>query len=189
MATLPVLDAFARDWWVMLFRGVLAILFGIMAFSMPGLTVAALVLLYGAYVLVDGVMAVWVGGRAHTWWFVLLGIVAILVGIYTFMFPGITAVALLYFVAFWAIFRGISEIVTAFQLRKELDNEWMLILGGIFSIGLGLALFSRPAAGALAMVWLIGAYALVVGLTQVVLAFRLHALPRHLERVAHHPPL
>jgi uncharacterized membrane protein HdeD (DUF308 family) len=184
MATLPILDAFASNWWAFLIRGILALLFGVMAFAMPGLTLSTLVLIYALYVLADGLMAIWVGGTARTWWFVLLGILAIFVGIYTLINPGITAVALLYFIAGWAIVRGISEIITAMQLRKELSDEWMMVIVGIISILLGVALFFNPVAGALAMVWLIGSYAVIAGITLIVLAFRLRAVPRQLERLS-----
>ena len=184
MTTFSILDAFTRNWWGLLIRGILAMLFGIMAFTMPGLTLVTLVLLYGIYALADGLTALWVGGLARAWWFVLLGILGVVVGIYTFIYPGITAVALLYLIAAWAIARGIFEIVTAIQLRKEISNEWMLILAGILSILFGVAMAANPAAGALAVVWIIGAYALLVGLMMIVLAFRLRGLSGHTEKFA-----
>jgi uncharacterized membrane protein HdeD (DUF308 family) len=184
MATIPIVNAFASNWWVLLIRGILAVLFGIMAFALPGLTLVTLVLLYGVYALADGLTALWVGGRARAWWFVLLGVLGVIVGICTFFYPGITAVALLYLIAAWAIVRGIFEIITAIQLRKEISNEWMLIIGGIISIIFGVVLVANPAAGALAMVWLIGAYALIFGVMMIVLAFRLRGLPQRLERLS-----
>jgi uncharacterized membrane protein HdeD (DUF308 family) len=183
MPALTLLGAFAKNWWVLLIRGILAVLFGVMAFALPGLTLVTLVLLYGVYALADGLTALWVGGRARAWWFVLLGIVGVIVGILTFIYPGITAVALLYLIAAWAIVRGIFEIIAAIQLRKEISNEWMLILGGILSILFGVVLVVNPAAGALAMIWVIGAYALVFGVMMIVLAFRLRGLPERLERL------
>lgn len=181
MATLPITNAFASYWWVLLLRGIFAVLFGIMAFAWPGLTLVTLVLLYGAYALVDGLTALWVGGRGRAWGFVLLGLLGVFVGVYTFLYPGLTAVVLLYFIAAWAIMRGVFEIVTAIQLRKEISNEWMLITGGVISIIFGAALFFNPAAGALAMVWLIGIYALVFGVVIIMLALRLRSLPQRLE--------
>jgi uncharacterized membrane protein HdeD (DUF308 family) len=184
MTTYSILDAFTRNWWVLLIRGVLAMLFGIMAFTMPGLTLVTLVLLYGVYALADGLTALWVGALARAWWFVLLGILGVAVGIFTFINPGITAAALLYLIAAWAIVRGIFEIVTAIQLRKEISNEWMLILAGILSILFGVAMAANPAAGALAVVWIIGAYAAIFGLMMIVLAFRLRGLSGHTEKFA-----
>jgi uncharacterized membrane protein HdeD (DUF308 family) len=180
MPTLPILEAFAKNWWVLLIRGILAVLFGIMAFTLPGLTLLTLVFLYGIYALADGLTALWVGGKSRAWWFVLLGILGVIVGICTFIYPGITAVALLYLIAAWSIVHGIFEVVTAIQLRKEISNEWMLILGGIISIIFGVVLIANPSAGALAMIWLIGVYALVFGVMMIILAFRLRGLPGRL---------
>ena len=184
MTTFSILDAFARNWWVWLIRGLLAVLFGVMAFTMPGLTLVTLVLLYGIYAVTDGLTTIWVGGAARAWWFVLLGILGVMVGICTFIYPGITAVALLYLIAAWAVVRGVFEIVTAIQLRKEISNEWLLIIAGIFSVLFGVALVANPAAGALAVVWIIGVYALIFGSMMIVLAFRVRGLSGHLEKFA-----
>jgi uncharacterized membrane protein HdeD (DUF308 family) len=184
VANFPILDSLSSNWWVLLIRGMLGVLFGIMAFALPGLTLGTLVLIYGVYVLADGMMAILVGGRSHTLSFVLLGMLGIFVGIYTFIRPGITAVGLLFVIAVWAIVRGGTEIVTAIRLRKELSDEWMMILSGIISIFFGVALFVSPGAGALAMVWLIGGYALIAGVMLIVLAFKVHAIPRKLEQMS-----
>jgi uncharacterized membrane protein HdeD (DUF308 family) len=184
MALLPMLDFFTKNWWVILLRGILAVLFGIMAFAMPTLTLLAILVLYGAFALVDGMSATWVGFTSHAWGLVWFGLLGIVVGIYTLFYPGITAIALLYLIAAWAIVRGICEIVTSIRLRKELVNEWVLILSGTLSIIVGLVLFARPSAGVLAMLWLIGVYALVTGLLLVVLAFRIRGLRTRFAHVA-----
>jgi uncharacterized membrane protein HdeD (DUF308 family) len=184
MVTFSILDAFVKNWWVLLIRGILAVLFGIMAFTLPDLTVVTLVLLYGVYAFADGLTAIWVGGRARAWWFVLLGVLGVVVGVITFIYPGITAVALLYLIAAWAVVRGVFEVVTAIQLRKEINNEWMLVIAGVLSVLFGLALVANPAAGALAVVWIIGAYAFIFGLMMIVLAFRLRGLSRRVEKFA-----
>jgi uncharacterized membrane protein HdeD (DUF308 family) len=180
-----ILEEFARYWWVLLLRGILAIAFGVIAFTLPGLTLVTLVLFFGVYAIADGVTTLWVGARSRAWWFALLGVLGVLVGIYTFMFPGITAVALLYLIAAWAVVRGVFEIVTAIQLRKAIRNEWVLILSGAISILFGAALFVNPAAGALAMVWIIGGFAIAFGVMMIILAFRVRGLPEHYGRVAH----
>ena len=183
MTTFPILSAFAKNWWVLLIRGVFAVLFGLMAFALPGLTLVTLVLLFGVYALADGLTALWIGGRGRAWWFVLVGVLGVIAGIYTFIYPGITAIAMLYVIALWAIVRGIFEIVAAIQLRKEISNEWALISGGIITWLFGVVLVANPAAGALAMAWVIGAFALVFGLMMIVFAFRVRGLHQRLERL------
>jgi uncharacterized membrane protein HdeD (DUF308 family) len=181
MFTHPGLEGFTKRWWVLLVRGLLAVLFAVVAFEWPGPTLVALVLLYGAYALVDGITALWVGAFAGAGWLVLSGALGLAVGISTFIYPGITAVALFYLIAAWAITRGIFEIMAAMKLRKEISGEWALILGGIFSIAFGMLLMAYPVAGVLALVWLIGVYSLMFGAAMIFLAFRLRGLSRNLE--------
>jgi uncharacterized membrane protein HdeD (DUF308 family) len=176
MTNFTLLTTFANHWWVLLLRGIAAVLFGILAFVWPGLTLVALVILYGVYAIIDGVTAIFVAGRARAWWMVFAGLFGIIAGVLTFIFPGITAFWLLILIASWAIVRGIFEIVEAIQLRKELTNEWMLILGGVLSIIFGVLLFLNPAVGALSVVWLIGAYAAAFGMMMIVFSFRLRGL-------------
>ena len=185
MPTLPIVEAFARNWWLLLIRGVIAVLFGLMAFLWPGLTLVTLILLYAAYALVDGLMAVWAGVSSRAWGLLLFGILGVLVGIYAFMFPGITAMALLYLIAAWAFIRGLFEIATAIQMRKQISNEWALIISGIISIIFAVVLIGKPGAGALALVFVIGAFAIAFGLAEILLAFRIKNLPRRLEHLAH----
>jgi len=181
MSHFPILDSFAKNWWVLLVRGLVALLFGIMAFAWPGPTLVALVLLYGAYALVDGVTALSVGITARAWWLVLSGVAGVAVGIGAFFYPGITAVALFYLIAAWAIVRGIFEVVAAIELRNEISGGWALVLGGIFSIIFGLLFMAYPAPGVLALVWLIGAYAVVFAVVMIALAFLLRGLPGKFE--------
>jgi uncharacterized membrane protein HdeD (DUF308 family) len=167
----------ARNWWVLLLRGLVAIAFGALAWLQPGLTLAALVLLFGAYTLVDGILGVWTavaGRREHEHWWVLLleGLVGIAVGILTFLAPGITALALLFYIAVWAIATGVLEIVAAIRLRKEIEGEWLLILGGLASVVFGVLLMVQPGVGALSLIWLIATYAIVFGILLVLLAFK-----------------
>jgi uncharacterized membrane protein HdeD (DUF308 family) len=184
MTTFSILDAFTKNWWVLLIRGILAVLFGIMAFTLPDLTLVTLVLLYGVYAFADGLTAIFVGGSARAWWFVLLGVLGVIVGVFTFIYPGITAVALLYLIAAWAVVRGVFEIVTAIKLRKEISNEWLLVIAGVLSVLFGVALVANPAAGVLAVVWIIGTYAFIFGLMMIVLAFRLRGLSGRSEKFA-----
>ncbi len=187
MAVLDV-DALARNWWAVLLRGIAGVIFGILTFFAPAISLGALVLLFGAYALVDGVLTIVsaVKNRATTerWWVLLLeGIVGVAAGILTFLWPGITALALLYVIAAWALVTGGLEIAAAIRLRKVIDHEWLLILSGIASVALGVMLVLFPGAGALALVLWIGAYATVFGALLIALGFRLHSLSRSDQRL------
>jgi uncharacterized membrane protein HdeD (DUF308 family) len=180
----PVLPVLSRNWWALALRGLAAIVFGILAFTWPGITLWALILLFGAYMLVDGVFAIVAAVRAAgneaRWWLLLVeGILGVLAGIVAFVWPGLTALALLYFVAAWAIVTGIFEIVGAIRLRREIEGEWALILSGALSVLFGVLLAVIPApAGILSLLWLIGAYAVAFGLLLIILAFRVRNQPR-----------
>ena len=173
----------ARNWWVLALRGVLAIIFGVLALIWPGLTLFVLITMFGAYALVDGIFAVIAGiasyGRNERWWAVLLeGVAGIILGVLTFLWPGTTALVLVYFIAAWALLTGVFEIAAAIRLRKEIEGEWMMVLSGILSIIFGLFLVVAPGAGALGLTLVIGAYAIVFGILLLILAFRLRKLPR-----------
>jgi uncharacterized membrane protein HdeD (DUF308 family) len=169
------------NWDMFLVRGILAILFGIATLLLPGITLIVLVVLFGAYALVDGVILSILAfkNRKHDtdWWLMLLtGLVSIAAGIGTFVWPGITTVSLFYIIVAWAIATGISEVIYAFRFRKEIEGEWLLVLDGILSVGFGIVLIAQPVAGALAVLWMIGVYAIAYGAMLVVLAFRLRNL-------------
>ena len=181
-----MLRTLAQNWWAIVLRGVCAVLFGVGAFAWPGITLAVLVLLYGAYALVEGVLAVagaLVGrqGGPFPWGVFLAGLAGVAVGVVTFLYPGLTGLALLYLIAAWAIVRGIFEIIAAFHLRKEIDNEWLLGLSGLLSLALGVVLMAAPGAGALAVLWWIGGFAIVFGVLTIMLGFRLKGVK---DRVA-----
>ena len=164
----------------MALRGVIAILFGLAAFLRPGIALEALILLFGAYALVDGVFSivgVFGGTRGGTprWLLFLEGVVSILAGLIALIFPGLTAVALLYLVAAWAIVTGLAQAATAIRLRQEITGEWALILGGILSVIFGLLLAVLPAVGILSLVWLVGAYAVAFGILLLITAFQVRA--------------
>ncbi|MGZ4626231.1 MAG: HdeD family acid-resistance protein [Kineosporiaceae bacterium] len=175
-----MLETLTRHWWVLAVRGALAVLFGLLALIWPGITVLALVLLFGAYALVDGVMALYTalfdrgrpGGRGGGW-LVLEGVAGVLAAIGAVVWPGITALVLLYLIAAWALVTGVAEIVAAIRLRREIEREWLMILSGALSILFGLLAFIFPGAGALAVVWLIAAYAIAFGVVMLILGFRL----------------
>jgi len=178
-----MLIVLARNWWTLVLRGVLAILFGVMAFAWPGLTLGALVLLFGAFAFVDGVFAIAAAltgrtGGMHWWALLVQGLIGIGVGIATAVWPGITALTLLFVIAAWAIATGIFEIVAAIRLRREIQGEWLLVLDGVLSILLGIGLAVFPGAGALAVVWYIGAVAIVSGVLLIALGLKLRSWAR-----------
>jgi uncharacterized membrane protein HdeD (DUF308 family) len=182
-----MLPTLAQNWWAIVLRGVCAVLFGVGAFVWPGITLAVLILLYGAYALIEGVLAVaWalVGRRAgpFPWGVFLAGLAGVAVGVVTFFYPGLTALALLYLIAAWAIVRGVFEIIAAIHLRKELENEWLLALSGLLSVVLGVFLVMAPGAGALAVLWWIGAFSIVFGVLTIFLGVRLKSVN---DRLAH----
>jgi uncharacterized membrane protein HdeD (DUF308 family) len=174
-----LLEALGRNWWLVALRGLLAILFGLAAFVWPGLTLVVLVLLFGAYALADGVMALiagWMHRRGRSgWWMVFEGLFGIAIGVVTFLWPAVAALALLSFIAAWAVVTGIFEIAAAVRLRHVIDNEWALALGGLLSVAVGVAIFVWPQGSALALVWLIGAYAILFGILLLAFAFRLRS--------------
>jgi uncharacterized membrane protein HdeD (DUF308 family) len=170
-----MLHTLSANWWALALRGLVAVLFGLLTFFLPGITLVTLVLLFGVYALVDGVFNVIAFFRvaSHHWALLIEGAVGILAGLATFAWPAITAFALLYLIAFWAILTGIFEIVAGIRLGKAIANEWLLILMGILSLLFGLLILFAPGTGALAIVLWIGAYALVFGVVLLALAFRL----------------
>jgi uncharacterized membrane protein HdeD (DUF308 family) len=186
MATAPVLANLARGWYWIALRGLFAVLFGIFAFIWPGITLAALVLVWGVYAIADGVMALIAAYTMHEEGkpigaLIIVGILGIASGIVAFVWPGMTALVLLMFIAAWAVLMGIFEIAAAIRLRKHIDNEWLLALSGVVSIAFGVLMFLQPGAGALAVVWLIGSFAIFFGILLIALGFRLKGLASRLE--------
>ncbi|EJO30299.1 MULTISPECIES: HdeD family acid-resistance protein [Burkholderiales] len=173
-----LVDHIGRHWgWVAL-RGVIAILFGLMALFMPAITLSALVLVWGAFALVDGVLALIAGIRIRDngkplWALIIVGLLGVAAGIVTFLWPGLTALVLLYIIAFWALAAGVFQVIAAIRFRKEIRNEWLLGLSGVVSILFGAMLIVQPGAGALALVWVIGIYAVFFGILLLIFSLRL----------------
>lgn len=175
------LTGWGRGWWMVALRGVAAIVFGVLAFVWPGVTIVALALLWGVYALVDGAIALGTAWRVRdedqpVWPLALLGILGVLAGLAAIFMPGIAAIALVTLVGAWAVVTGALEIVAAVRLRRVIDNEWLLVLAGIASVILGFLLLARPGVGAIVLAWYIAAYAIVFGVLLVALGFRLRAL-------------
>ena len=171
---------FQRNWWLMLLRGLAAIGFGILVITKPQISLQVLVYLFGVYVLVEGILgvALAIQGRNEidSWGVLLLwGLLGVAVGILAFSRPDLTALALLFYIALWAIATGVLEIAAAIRLREVLQNEWLLILAGLVSVAFGVWLIARPDAGALAVLWAIGIYAIVFGVLVVLFAFKIRS--------------
>src|ERR1700737_560108 len=177
-----MLQLLARRWWALALRGVIAVLFGLLTFFIPGVTLISLVLLFGFYAILDGIFDIVSAMKApgHHWPLLVEGIVGIVAGIVTFVWPGITTMFLLYLIAFWAILTGVLEIVAGIRLREVIANEMLLILMGVISTLFGILIIIFPGAGPLAIIIWIGAYAVVFGIILIVLAFRLRSF-RQLE--------
>ena len=167
----------APSWWALALRGFVAVLFGLAALFWPGLVLEVLILLFGAYALVDGILAFAAAfrssGRGMRRPLLLIeGVIGLLFGLVTLFWPGLTALALVYVVAFWAVFTGIARIVMAITLRREIENEWSIGLSGVLSVILGIVLILLPGVGLLAYTWLVGLLALALGIALIVYAFR-----------------
>ncbi len=169
-----------RNWWMLAVRGVLAIIFGLVALFLPGIALLAFIIVFAVYAIVDGIVAVVVAIREreslHRWgWVLVEGILSIVAGILAFSYPRETALVLLFIVAAWAVLTGIMEIVAAFSLREYLSQEWALVLAGVLSIVFGIILFAHPGAGILAILWLVGIYSIIFGVLFIVRAFQLRS--------------
>jgi uncharacterized membrane protein HdeD (DUF308 family) len=173
-----VVETFRLNWWLLALRGLIAVVFGVLAFMWPHATLITLVLLFGAFALVNGILSLILAAKIPKGYprvasLILGGLLGILAGLLTFIMPGITALGLLILIAVWAIVTGIMEFVTAVRLRKIITNEWLLMLAGIASVAFGVILLLQPAAGALALIWLIATWAVVFGILLIIVAFRM----------------
>lgn len=168
---------FRRNWWALLLRGLAAIVFGVLTWLQPAASAAALVLVFGVYVLVDGVLAIFSAFQSRKesshWWVVLIwGLISAVVGLLMLFQPAITALVMTIYIGVWALMTGVMEVVAAIRLRKEIQGEWLLILGGLISVLFGIFVLMQPAAGMMAMLWALATYAVVFGALMVVLAFK-----------------
>lgn len=179
----PLLAGLAKNWWLILLRGICAVIFGVLAFVWPGVTLVTLVLLYGLFALADGILSLLAAvtgdkgdSPAPRWWLAVVGLLGLAAGLITLFWPGMTALVLLIFIAAWAIASGLMQIVGAIRLRKEIDDEWLLIASGVLSVLFGIAMLAWPGAGALAMIFFIGTFAILYGALLISFALRLRKL-------------
>src|SRR6195256_2803764 len=173
-----VVHTLKLNWWLLALRGLVAVLFGLLAFMWPGATLITLVWLFGAFAMVNGILSLVLAAKTPKGYpkvgsLILGGLLGILAGLLAFIMPGITALGLLILIAAWAIVTGVMELMAAIRLRKIITNEWLLILAGLLSVAFGVLLILMPAAGALALIWWVGIWALVFGILLMVLAFRM----------------
>jgi uncharacterized membrane protein HdeD (DUF308 family) len=181
-----MLSSLSHNWWLAALRGTLAVIFGVAAFVWPGITFEVLVLLFGAYAFLDGLMVLSFGllaaGDGQRWWpLVLAGAVGIATGVLTFVQPAAMALALVYVIGAWAIVTGVLEIAGAIRLRDVISNEWLMGLSGALSVLFGVIVLAQPGTGALALVYLFGFYAILAGISQISLGFRLRGLGESLQ--------
>jgi uncharacterized membrane protein HdeD (DUF308 family) len=181
-------EALRSSWQLIVMRGLVALLFGILALVMPSVTIVALAILFGLYAVSDGLFSLITGftapaGTSGRGSLVLKGLVSIAIGAIAFFSPGFTALSLVYLLGIWALLSGAIEIGEAIMLRDELANEWLFLLGGAITILFGLLIFKSPASGALFVAWLVGAYAVAYGLTQLMFAFEMKHLKTRVARL------
>jgi uncharacterized membrane protein HdeD (DUF308 family) len=178
----------AQNWWLFLLRGILGILFGVVALIFPGPTMLSLVLLFSAYTLVDGVAGIISAVRAirrkeERWgWLIFEGAVNIAVAILAFLWPGMTVLAFVLLVAAWAIVSGALMTAAAFRLSVS-HGRWWLLLGGLLSVGYGALLVATPLIGAIVLTWWMGAYAIAFGVALVILSFKLKLRLRQNQQI------
>jgi uncharacterized membrane protein HdeD (DUF308 family) len=176
----PLSSTFSGNWWGLAIRGLVAIVIGVLCFVLTGMALALLVALVVAFLLVEGVFALIVGIRARSWLVAIEGAIGVVAGVLALLYPHITLVVLAFIIAAWAIITGILEIWAAIQLRGEIRGEWVLILGGIVSLLFGVLVAVFPGAGLVTIIYLIGAYAIVFGAAQLILAFQVRSQQKRL---------
>ena len=174
----PLVDLLSENWWMVLIRGSAALIFGLLTWFYPFISILIMVMFFGVYALIDGVLGVVIainGRRTHQdWWLMLIwGMVSILAGIMTFFVPGITWLVLITFIAIWSLVSGILQIIAAIRLRKSIRGEGWMIVAGMLSVLVGIILFVNPVQGGIALTWVIGVYAALFGVMNIALAFRL----------------
>ena len=171
----PALPMLAGTWWALLLRGIAALLFGLAALFWPGVTLLVLIVFFGAYAIVDGVLAIvagiW-GSEGSRWLLLAEGVLSVLAGLVVFFWPGMTALVLLFLISAWAILTGLLKVIMAIAFRRKVENAWLMGLSGVISVLFGVVLAVLPGAGLLSLLWLLGIYALILGVALIGLGFR-----------------
>jgi len=169
-----------KHWWQVAVRGFIALLFGILLLAWPGVSLFLFAIFFGAYAFVDGIFTLvaainYKAGAGNRAWLFVRGICGIIVGIVTFFWPAITELALVLLIGAWALITGVMELTFAFKAVKETGAKWLFVVSGILSIILGLLILIRPIAGIIAVIWIIGAYAIIAGIVLIIVGFRLRS--------------
>jgi len=168
-----------RNWWAFALRGIVAIALGVLTLVVPGPTLVALIAVFAAYAIFDGVLAIVAGAGSPggpRWWIILGGVAGVAIGVLTIFSPSATALALVLLIGIWAIVTGVAEVISAYTLRRVIDREWLLALSGVISVVFGAFLIAAPGSGVLAVLWLIVYYAIFAGVMYLAMAFRLRSL-------------
>jgi len=172
-----LMEAAPRRWWVYVLRGIAAIVFGIAAWAWPNLTIGTLVIVFGIYAIADGLLSIWAAlftnAGGHRLSLILAGVAGILIGIISIAWPELTATTVVLLIAIWAVSVGLLQIFSAWQLRNEIENEWLLMLAGAGGVIWGILVMIFPGGGAVSIVWAIGLFAILLGALLIVLGFRL----------------
>lgn len=177
----PILWFNEKHWWQIALRGLIALTFGILVLAWPGVSLFVFAIIFGAFVFVDGIFTLvaavkYKAGAGRRTWLFIRGIAGIVVGIITFFWPAITALALVILIAAWALVTGVMELVFAFRANQNSAIRWMFAISGILSLILGILMLARPIAGMLVIVWIIGGYAVIAGILLIILGFRLRSV-------------
>ena len=169
-------------WWLLLVRGIISILFGIIALLMPGITFLSLAILWGVYAVFDGILGLYIGIKQKWGQMSFYGVISLLAGVIAIIWPQVAGLTVVLLLGIFLIIRGVTEIAAAIRLRKEIDNEWMLIFGGILSVIAGLIMCFMPSVGVVYIAWMIGFFGILFGILQISLAMRLRRLHHRAER-------
>ena len=185
-AGLHLLDNLTRNWWLLLLRGLAAIAFAVVTWFWPGLTIAVFILLFGAFAFADGILGVWGAitgpkGDSDRWILLLWGIAGLATGAAAFLAPGLVTAFFVFLIASWAILTGILQVVAALRLRKQITGEWVLVAAGLASVAFGVVMAMNPGAGAVALSWLVAAYAFLFGILLVVLSLKVKGARKRVE--------
>lgn len=184
-----MLSILLRSWWVLILRGLFAIMFGLIAIAWPDITVFVIITIIGAFLLLDGMIEIWAGfasrGRDDDWWTdALLGVLAVIAGVAIIAWPDVTPVGLMLFIGGFMVIYGATMIYQAIRLRAELTNEWLLLANGVLSLLLGVGFMLFPGAGAVSLIWLVALYTISFGVLMIVVGWKMRGIVRDLQRDA-----